>query len=666
MAEALQNPVAISDSGEAVLAREAVHSERRAHSATEAESVYEVERTAKLISDGGYKRVALQFPDELLADSTLVSDQLRQRVSAQIFVLADTSYGSCCVDEVAALHYDADLVVHYGRTCLSLTSRLPVVYVFCCEPVDSEHVAECAKREDLGESRLLLVADVPYVHALDAIADRLRPCVAEMVVSRVSAQDGVYVPGADTEGVKLGRTWELDHPVGDYTLLYIGDESPTLTNLLVTKRFGAAYSYSPSQRTLRAESGKANRHLSRRYYMVQRARDANIVGIVVGTLAAARYLRVVEALKQLLRQAERKFYVFVVGKLNVAKLANFAEIEAYVLVACPENSLVDSKEFFQPVVTPYEMLLALSRSREWSGDYITDFHSFLEESELDQDFGGDDDEPHFSLVTGKLQKTRRYVAQQDEPSGGDVTVRCKTEIAQYMGSAAAEHLLARSFRGLGHDDDSHEVEPMLAVDGLSGIASNTFKHIMRSETSSSSSAASTASSASSTPSQRVESFQAVWKLHCKHCHVLWSSRGMEAIVMARPAIRCFSTDLPPLGCDIVHQPVAPPIADMLVDSGCHTCSSLTHHARRFDLAPSGPCDCHVQDIACLGCGNIVGYYIHRPCFRCLAQRLRIKQRGFQHLWTFYQDNVVAVQRENEVGEPVGWEELPSPPPPMAS
>ncbi|KAJ2802541.1 hypothetical protein H4R21_002380 [Coemansia helicoidea] len=141
---------------------------------------------------------------------------------------------------------------------------------------------------------------------------------------------------------------------------------------------------------------------------------------------------------------------------------------------------------------------------------------------------------------------------------------------------------------------------------------------------------------------------------------------MEAVVMARPAIRCYSTDLPPLGCDVVHQPVAPALADMILGAGCTTCSSLTHHARRFDLAPSGPCDCHVQDIACLGCGNLVGYYIHRPCFRCLAQRLRIKQRGFQHLWTFYQDNVAAVQRENELGDPVGWEELPAPPLPIAT
>ena len=50
-----------------------------------------------------------------------------------------------------------------------------------------------------------------------------------------------------------------------------------------------------------------------------------------------------------------------VGKLNVPKMANFLEIDIYVLVACPENSLVDSHEFYKPVVTPFEMELACIR-----------------------------------------------------------------------------------------------------------------------------------------------------------------------------------------------------------------------------------------------------------------------------------------------------------------
>ena len=56
-----------------------------------------------------------------------------------------------------------------------------------------------------------------------------------------------------------------------------------------------------------------------------------------------------------------QYYTVAVGKLNVAKMANFLEIDLYVLVACPENSLVDSQEFYKPVVTPYEMEIACLR-----------------------------------------------------------------------------------------------------------------------------------------------------------------------------------------------------------------------------------------------------------------------------------------------------------------
>jgi len=36
-----------------------------------------------------------------------------------VFILGDTSYGSCCVDEVAASHIEADGIIHFGRACLS-------------------------------------------------------------------------------------------------------------------------------------------------------------------------------------------------------------------------------------------------------------------------------------------------------------------------------------------------------------------------------------------------------------------------------------------------------------------------------------------------------------------------------------------------------------------
>jgi diphthamide biosynthesis protein 2 len=66
-----------------------------------------------------------------------------------------------------------------------------------------------------------------------------------------------------------------------------------------------------------------------------------------------------ERVKAILKAANKKFYTFVVGKVNVPKLANFQEIDIFVLIGCPLSSLLDSRDFFKPMITPLELELAL-------------------------------------------------------------------------------------------------------------------------------------------------------------------------------------------------------------------------------------------------------------------------------------------------------------------
>lgn len=60
-------------------------------------------------------------------------------------------------------------------------------------------------------------------------------------------------------------------------------------------------------------------------------------------MRAAAYLPLITHLRKLIASHHKKSYTVAVGKLNPAKLANFIEVECFVLVACPENSMVDSK-----------------------------------------------------------------------------------------------------------------------------------------------------------------------------------------------------------------------------------------------------------------------------------------------------------------------------------
>lgn len=66
-----------------------------------------------------FKRVALQFPDDSLELAPEVSYELERLLNLDkvdpvpiLFVLADTTCGSCCVDEVAAEHYAAGMNLH--------------------------------------------------------------------------------------------------------------------------------------------------------------------------------------------------------------------------------------------------------------------------------------------------------------------------------------------------------------------------------------------------------------------------------------------------------------------------------------------------------------------------------------------------------------------------
>ena len=107
----------------------------------------------------------------------------------------------------------------------------------------------------------------------------------------------------------------------------------------------------------------------KRYALVEKAKDADRIGILVGTLGAASYSSVIDRVRDTVTKSGRKAYTFLVGKPNVAKLANFPEIDMFVLVACPEScisgSIFDSTEFFKPVISPYELDLALNKNREW-------------------------------------------------------------------------------------------------------------------------------------------------------------------------------------------------------------------------------------------------------------------------------------------------------------
>ncbi|TFK67322.1 diphthamide biosynthesis protein [Pluteus cervinus] len=513
----LTNTSAFSSSGEDAITRVLdVQKDTATHSLSQAQfdDYYEIQRTTSEIVNGDFKRIALQFPDELLHDSVPIYRRLSSLVGSgrELYVLADTSYGSCCVDEVAAQHVDAELIIHYGHACMSQHSRLPVLYVFGRKNIDVETVVdglvdvyladhpiyassqgvllkqmaepEEEKRSDT-ETVVVLRHDVVYTHQAQNILNRLQAAFARynIHVSYTPIPTRVNPPSTSSDPSQITQP---RHEPDSSTMFYIGGESLSLTNLLITHSASEVYTSDPQQPPRpginpRLESGRTNKLLMRRYAILQRARDADVFGILVGTLGIASYLPLLTHLRTLLKRKHKKSYTISVGKLNPSKLANFMEIECFVLVACPENSLIDSKGFLRPIVTPYELEVALRAEQSWTGRYVLDFEQVLRDTlqlrlsdgaDEDVEDSEDPDKPVFSLITGTYRHAKRFRVRQ-QTAGAEVQetamVLRNPDTAMVMkDSAAGQFLNDRSFKGL--EVRLGEDMPSLIEQGRSGIA----------------------------------------------------------------------------------------------------------------------------------------------------------------------------------------------------
>lgn len=513
---------------------------------------YEIERTLAEIREGRWKRIALQFPDEMLPHAPRVSQLLRDGLKqasfnharqnrsstnevasdlqkpnvaaeagpeARPYILGDTSYGSCCVDEIAAEHIGADAVVHYGRSCLSPAARLPVIYVFTQKPVDTDTIISSFLDTFPDKfQKVIITGDSSYNYRLKDVQDLLiHQGYHDTFITNVLHDPSSHLPNrtvppeVEMSPEKL-KEWDIFHI----------SNPPEALLLTLSSRVRRFYIYSAPDRPGQAPKpllASTELALRRRYALVTSVSTVSIYGILINTLSVKNYLHVVEHVKAQILAAGKKSYTFVVGKINAAKVANFSEIGAWVVVGCWESSLVESKDFWKPVLTPFELELALKSDDErvWTGEWRSNFQDILDAAKKSRTSGPGDAEsseigkgaestispdgqidseeesapPEFDLRTGRYISHSRPMqpsaaatnrANSNSARTGEVgnalVKRARGDLAIVGGEASpgAEYLRSkRTWKGLGSDfeiayEDVEQPDGALIEEGRSGIA----------------------------------------------------------------------------------------------------------------------------------------------------------------------------------------------------
>lgn len=79
---------------------------------------FEIHKSIWRIQQESYKAVAIQFPEGLLMYACIISDIMEKFTEAKVIILGDVTYGACCIDDFTANKLGAQLLIHYGHSCL--------------------------------------------------------------------------------------------------------------------------------------------------------------------------------------------------------------------------------------------------------------------------------------------------------------------------------------------------------------------------------------------------------------------------------------------------------------------------------------------------------------------------------------------------------------------
>ncbi|KAK6201541.1 Diphthamide biosynthesis protein 2 [Scheffersomyces amazonensis] len=509
---------------------------------------YSLEQVIQFLQQRGedgrlkYKRVTLQFPDSLVGDSATIVHELQRRLgitcssidtssscncnsksnsnseccqkvdndndnnsqSQAIWILADTSYSPCCVDEVAAEHVNSDLVIHFGDACLNIIDKLPVAYVLGKPQIDIEKlIVQFKQRFPVDEGhKIILMSDSPHTYLLRDLYNLLKDEYPHLLYTDLAIDNNSSATIIGYEPIRsneeafriLNRNIiglnassidnEEDNTafLQEYDLFHITKpETPRLLQLTTT--FNSV--------TLFADGNISQGpfpNLMRRYRYMHMARSAGTVGLLVNTLSLMNTKKLINQIGQKIKQAGKKHYIFVVGKPNVAKLANFESIDMWCILGCDHQGIIidQSNEYFKPIVTPYELLLALSDELTWTGKWITDFNSILrnlsneeeeeeekEEEPRNNEQQEEDKPPVFDPVTGTFVSTSQPLRQinhlsitAEEEQEEDSTNSSNSLVKKFSAtiaikntvSTSAVHLQNRHWTGLGSDFNTEDGE----------------------------------------------------------------------------------------------------------------------------------------------------------------------------------------------------------------
>ncbi|BEI85587.1 hypothetical protein CcaverHIS002_0509880 [Cutaneotrichosporon cavernicola] len=261
---------------------------------------FEIPKTIHHVRREGVRTVALQMPEGLMMYGTAIADIIERFTGALPLLLADVTYGACCIDDFTAREMGAEMIVHYGHSCLIPVNQTSIktLYVFVEIAIDAAHLALSVRRnfpssraafervilgagesepgakvdislegEDMSASedaptRLALVGTIQFVAAVQALKEALSSALPPLDTAQDAGDDALAKVALGEIGVWRGM-YDISVPqvrplspgeilgctapkLGNVdALIYVGDGRFHLESIMIANPAVPAFRYDP-------------------------------------------------------------------------------------------------------------------------------------------------------------------------------------------------------------------------------------------------------------------------------------------------------------------------------------------------------------------------------------------------------------------------------------
>jgi len=302
------------------------------------------EKIFSTISERNPRSVALDGPDGILKKIQNCAEKVRDEFNIPVYIIGDTSWGSCDLNIHAAEMLGVDILFNIGHTISMESFGNKVIMVDAFDDIDFSKIAKkCAVELKKKNFKIISLATISqYIRSMQNVKEVFESHGYEVVIGRGKG----HLNDGQVFGCEFYPVYDTKDHVDAY--LFLGQSIFHSASIaIVTQK--PTFMLDPYFNEYSEISDIARKLEKKAILAVYKAQDAETIGIIIG-LKEGQFAKIKALeLKRMLEEAGKKILLIAMTEITDERLLSFEGIDAFIQVACPR--IGTDNHFHKPVLS---------------------------------------------------------------------------------------------------------------------------------------------------------------------------------------------------------------------------------------------------------------------------------------------------------------------------